>query len=166
MVLAKIDNGLQGIEKVLTAISWMVTILVTLMIVTDVVMRYFFNHPLPASWEISEVCMPAIVFFAFAYTLTINQHVKMTLVMERVSPGTQKIFDIVNYSICIVMCALLTYWSWQRFWTSFVSKEEILAAIYIPWWPGKLAMPIGMGFFTARYVLILLDILIPYKKTK
>lgn len=166
MVLMKVDNGLQSVEKVLTAVSWVVTIGVTLMIVADILMRYFFDHPLPASWEISEVCMPAIVFFAFAYTLTLDQHVKMSLVRERMSLAVQKIFDVINYSICIVMCALLTYWSWKRFWASFVTQEEILAAIYIPWWPGKLAMPIGIGFLTIRYILILLEILVPYKKTK
>ena len=166
MGLVKIDNGLQHIEKGLMVVSWGMTIGVTLMLVSDVLLRFFFGYPLPASWEISEICMPTIVFFAFAYTLTIGGHVKVTLVWERMSPTVQKIFDIINYSISIFICVLLTYWSWKRFWGSFVTQEEILAAIYIPWWPGKLAMPIGMGFFTIRYALLLLDILVPYKKTK
>jgi len=166
MVLAKVDHGFQSIEKALTAISWIVTIAVTWMIVTDVALRFLFNRPLPASWEISEICMPTIVFFAFAYTLTIDQHIKVSLVRDKVSPPAQKVFDILNYSISIVMCALLTYWSWKRFWSSFIIQEEILAAIYLPWWPGKLAMPVGMGFLTVRYIFVFINTLISYKTAK
>ena len=120
----------QKSRKLSTAVSWIVTIAVTLMIVTDIViLRYFFDNPLPASWEISEVCMPAIVFFAFAYHVTIDQHVEdVPGARRQVSPGAQMIFDIATNLISFALCALLTYWSWLRFWTSFASKEEILAA--------------------------------------
>ena len=166
MSLEKVDNGFRSIEEFFTVISWIVIIFITLLVVTDVTLRYLFNNPLPAAWEIAEVCMPAIVFLPFALTATLNQHVKVCLVRDRVSPVVQKLFDILNYSMCIVMCSLLTYWSWIRFWGSFVSKEEILAAIYIPWWPGKLAMPIGMAVFTVRYLLLLLAVIALSKKAK
>jgi TRAP-type C4-dicarboxylate transport system permease small subunit len=157
MSLTQFDHGLIKIEKGLTVVSWVVTIAVTLMIVTDILLRFFFNRPLPATWEISEVCMPAIVFMAFAYTLTLDQHVKMSLVKERVSPRAQMIFEMATNLISFGFCALLTYWSWLRFWTSFVINEEILAPVYVPWWPGKLMMPIGMAFFTLRYFMKFLN---------
>lgn len=153
MTLNQFDRGIIKIEKILTAFSWIVTIAVTLMIVTDITMRFFFNHPLPATWEISEVCMPAIVFMAFAYTLTMDQHVKMSLVKERVPPKVQVAFEVITNLISAALCGLITYWAWLRFRTSFASSEEILAAIYVPWWPGKLMMPIGMGFLTLRYLM-------------
>ena len=157
MNLNQFDQGVRKIEKGLTAVSWIVTIAVTLMIVADITLRFFFNHPLPATWEISEVCMPAIVFMAFAYTLTLDQHVKMSLVKEHVPPKVQVAFEVISNLISFTLCALITYWSWRRFRTSFASREEILAAIYVPWWPGKLMMPIGMGFFTLRYFMRFLN---------
>jgi TRAP-type C4-dicarboxylate transport system permease small subunit len=157
MTLSQFDQGVIKIEKVLTDVSWIVTIAVTLMIVIDIVLRFFFNHPLPATWEISEVCMPAIVFLAFAYTLTLDQHVKMSLVKERVPPRVQVAFEMTSNLLSAGLCALLTYWSWRRFWSSFLTHEEILAAIYVPWWPGKLMMPLGMGFFTLRYFMKFLN---------
>ena len=160
MTLKQFDQGIIKIEKVLTAISWIVTIAVTIMIVTDIILRFFFNHPLPATWEISEVCMPAIVFMAFAYTLTMDQHVKMSLVKERVPPRVQVAFEVVTNLISAALCCLITYWSWLRFRTSFATGEEILAAIYVPWWPGKLMMPIGMGFLTLRYLMKLVNNLV------
>ena len=29
--------------------------------------------------------------------------------------------------------------------------------IYVPWWPGKIMMPIGMAFFTLRYFMKFLN---------
>ena len=155
-MLKRIDNGIVGIEKVLTALSWMVALFVTLMIVTDVFLRFVFNHPLPASWEISEICMPFIVFFPFAHTLRIDGHVRVSLVKDRVPEKVRLGFDLFAQIVSFLICAILTYYSWGRFWESFKMDEEILAAIRLPWWVGKGAMPIGFGMFAIRYLLQIL----------
>ena len=153
MALKKIDVLLKKVEKALTDVSWIVCLFLTLMIVTDILLRFLFNQPLPASWEISEILMPFIVFFPFAYTSTINAHVRVSLVKDLMPPKVQLGFEIVSNIICIVICGLLTYHSWLRFVDSFVVGEEILAAIKLPWWLGKIAMPIGLGMFTIRYLM-------------
>lgn len=161
MRLAKIDRFLQNIEKALAEISWIVCVVITLMIVTDITMRYLLNKPLPASWEISEIAMPYIVFFSFAFTASINGHVRVSLIRDLVSPRVQRIFDLLANGLSFLICALITYWSWGRFWDSFLIREEILAAIPLPWWVGKMAMPIGIGFFSARFLLSFLTDLVP-----
>jgi len=82
MGLAKVDVTLQKVEKGLTDISWIVCVFLTFMIVIDVTLRFFFNRPLPASWEISEILMPYIVFFPFAFTSTVNAHVRVNLIQD------------------------------------------------------------------------------------
>ena len=153
MGLAKVDVTLQKVEKGLTDISWIVCVFLTFMIVIDVTLRFFFNRPLPASWEISEILMPYIVFFPFAFTSTVNAHVRVSLVQDLMPKKIQWSFDLISASISFFLCAMLTYWSWVRFWESFVTGEEILAAISLPWWVGKMAMPIGLGMFTVRYLM-------------
>lgn len=155
-MLHKIDMGIEHIEKVLIALSWVVSLFVTLMIVVDVFLRFVFNHPLPASWEVSEICMPMIVFFAFAYTLRIDGHVRVSLVKDRVPRRVRLGFDLFAQTISFLTCAILTYYSWIRFWESFKMNEEILAAIRLPWWVGKGAMPIGFGLFAVGYLLQML----------
>lgn len=151
MTLRYINAQIERIEKGLTDCSWVVCIFVTLMIVVDIFLRFFFNQPLPASWEISEILMPYIVFFPFAYTATINAHVRVSLIRDRMPERVRLGFDLLSYGICSLMCAFMTYWSWLRFVESFATREEILAAIKLPWWFGKLAMPIGFGMFALRY---------------
>ena len=153
MLLKNFDNNVRQFERILTTIAWIATVFVTLITVTDVVLRYFFNKPLPATWEISQVFMPYIVFFAFAETLDKNSHVLVTLVTERL-PKTIRYYLRMFTNVCsFLFCLLFTWWSAIRFWKSLIIDEEILAAIYVPWWIGKFAMPVGMGAFALRYLL-------------
>ena len=154
-MLRKIDNILKKIEKSFSALSWVVALLITILIVVDVFLRFVFNSPLPATWEISEVFMPLIVFLPFAYTLAVDAHVRVTLFKDRVPPSLRAAFSIFGNLIAFVMCALITIYSGIRFWESFVINEEILAAIKVPWWIGKAAMPIGFGIFSLRFLLLL-----------
>jgi len=156
MIVSWIDVRLKKVEKFLTGISWIVSILVTFMFVIDIFMRFLFKKPLPASWELAEVCMPLIIFLPFAYTLTIDSHVRVSLVKDRLPKKIRVRFETVSDSISFIICAMFTYWSWLYFWDSFKINEEMLAAIKIPWWVGKMAMPIGMGFFTFRYLIQIL----------
>jgi TRAP-type C4-dicarboxylate transport system permease small subunit len=98
--------------------------------------------------------MPLIVFTAYAYTLTIDAHVRVSLILSRVPPAVYRVMLIVGELVALVVCALITYYSWVHFQESFVLREEMMAAIPLPWWLGKMAMPIGMFFLTIRYLFL------------
>lgn len=136
-------------------VSWLVTLFITFIIIVDVFLRYVLNKPLPATWEISEILMPYIVFLAFAYALKKGSHIRVSLLTDSLPPKAQLGCEILSNLIGFIMCALMTYWSWLRFWESFMIREEIIAAVHLPWWFGKFAMPIGMGVFAIRYLTLL-----------
>jgi len=141
------------LEKILTVISWSATLFITFITMTDVVLRFFFDNPLPATWEISQIFMPYVVFFAFAETLYRDAHVRVSILTDRFSLINRRRFSVVTGFLTFLFCALITYTSAIRFWKSFITDEEILAAIYVPWWIGKFAMPVGMGSLALRYFL-------------
>ena len=153
MFAGKFDSSVQRLEKILTDVSWMVCILLTFTVVVDILLRFTLNMPLPASWEICELFMPFIVFLPLAYTSSINSHVYVSLIKDRVPKKVQVAFEVIANSLSFAMCALLTYWSFLRFWDSFLISEEMMAMIKLPWWVGKMAMPIGMGAFSFRYLI-------------
>jgi TRAP-type C4-dicarboxylate transport system permease small subunit len=151
IMLQKAHQIEKRMETILTVVSSVVTISLTLMIVVDVTGRYFLNRPLPATWEIGEICMPYIVFFPFAYALTRGNHVQVGLIKNMFSRKVQRIFGIITDIISLALCIAMTYWAWLRFWESFKLQEEMLAAVKILWWWGKIAMPIGIGLFTISF---------------
>lgn len=151
-----IDRKFKIIEQVLLSASIAATLFLTMLIVVDVFLRFVLNSPLPATWEMSEVGMPYIVFLAFAYTLTVDGHVRVTLVTRVLPEKAQLLSEVITNSLCLAICSVFAYWSWLRFWESFLMREEILAAIRIPWWIGKFAMPVGMATFAVRYLIRLI----------
>ena len=158
MVIVKAEKYMQRVERYQTVVAWIAVLFITFMIVIDVFLRFVFNAPLPATWEMSEVVMPYIVFFAFSYTLARNGHVRVTMFMGLLPQKARFGCDIFRIIISFGMCALFTYWSWLRFWDAFLIKEEILAAIYIPWFVGKFAMPVGMATISIRFLFQLVGI--------
>lgn len=146
------------IERASKAILWVVgisIIFMILMVVIDVFGRYLFNSPLPATFEMSQLIMPIAIFPAFAYALSTRQHVRVSLITDRLPPRAQSACDAFAYLLGLVFAVLITYWGWQQFWESFATKEIMPAAISVPWWVGKFFMPFG-GFFFAVYFLVLL----------
>jgi TRAP-type C4-dicarboxylate transport system permease small subunit len=152
-MILEADRALRKIEGTLRVVSWLVTLFTTFLIVTDVFLRFLLNKPLPATWEMSEVLMPYIVFLGFAYALRENAHIRVSLLTDRLSRRGQLGCEVFAGLLSFAMCALITGWSWLKFWDSFLIGEEILAPIHIPWWFGKFAMPLGMAFFTVRYLV-------------
>ena len=153
VMMKEVNPVMHQIEKWSFYISGVVCILVTLIIVTDVFLRFTFNQPLPATWEISELLMPFIIFLAFAYTLTMDAHIRVKIVTEKLPLKMQLWLQIFGNIVAMSICALVTYYSFKIFWESFVSKEEMYAAIKLPWWVGKAAMPFGMGMLMLRYLI-------------
>jgi TRAP-type transport system small permease protein len=149
-------GGMQALlawfDKMLIIITGFMLMFLTLMIVLDVSLRFLFNSPLPASAETTELIMPYIAFGALAYTLSIGNHVRISLLTERTSENTQRFFEILAALVGFLFCAILTYKGWLFFWESFVIREEMLAVIKLPWWVGKFALPLGFLFMTLRFL--------------
>ena len=153
MELARYEAGLRKVEKGLVIFTWIVFSLLTLMIVADVFLRAVFNAPIPASAEATELFMPYIVFLPLAYTLITGQHVRVSILAGRVPSRAQWSFELLANIIGFIFFAMLTWWSWIQFWESFIIREEMLAALRLPWWVGKFALPIGSLLICLEFLM-------------
>jgi TRAP-type C4-dicarboxylate transport system permease small subunit len=135
---------LTSLNRLLVYLSCLALLGMSIMISVDVVLRFFFNAPLPASVEISQLIEPWVIFLPFAYTLAIGGHVRVTLITMRISPRWQAVCEIFACGVDFVFFLILGYFSWIEFAHSLSINEIMLAAIRLPWWAGKLAMPIGV----------------------
>jgi len=145
------------LNRVLVYLASFMLCAMATMIVVDVTLRYFFNAPLAASVEISQLIEPWVVFLPFAYTLFVGGHVRVTLVTMRLPEKWRLGCDIFTYIVDFVFFALLCYFSWVEFAHSFAIGEIMLASIRLPWWSGKLAMPIGCFFIGVQCIFQILS---------
>jgi TRAP-type C4-dicarboxylate transport system permease small subunit len=134
-------------------ITWVTLVIVILIVVIDVSGRYFFNRPLPATTEMSELLLPYIIFPSLAYALAAGSHIRVTLVTDRFPERGQLWCDILAYTIGAVLLGIMTYFGWRLFWQSWVIKEEMMATIDLPWWASKFIFPVGAAIFCIQFVV-------------
>lgn len=155
-IIGKISRACEYIEHGFLATSWAVAAGTSIIITIDVIGRFWFHSPLKGSWEISEVLMPYIVVYALPRILTENGHVRVSLITNLFQPRIRLACDAFASLVGVVVCTLVTYWSALWFWRSLLIREEISAAISIPWYVGKFALPTGFALFGLRYFLKLI----------
>jgi TRAP-type C4-dicarboxylate transport system permease small subunit len=153
MIRDLIDRKFRQTNFVLVAIAGTTLIAMAFMITYDVIVRFLFNAPLPASVEISTLMEPYVVFLPFAYTLARHAHVRVTIITMRLPERLSLSLDVLVYILDLLFFALLCYFSWLEFYKSFLAGEIMLAAIRLPWWSGKFAMPLGLFFICIQCLL-------------
>lgn len=146
----RLERANEKINMLMVAISATCLTFMAFMTTLDVVLRYVFNSPLPASVELSQLIEPWVIFLPFAYTLAMGRHVKVGLLTLRLPRKLKLASDLFALALGFVLFTILTIYSWQDFHQSWSINEIMMAAIILPWWAGKLAMPIGMALLCAQ----------------
>jgi TRAP-type mannitol/chloroaromatic compound transport system permease small subunit len=100
------------------------------------------NAFLEAQWYMFGV----MAMFGAAYTLKVNEHVRVDLVYGTVSERARTWIDLIGGIFCLMpMCAVLAYLSWPWFVDSWYSGETSTNAGGLVRWPAKLILPLGFA---------------------
>ncbi len=87
-----------------------------------------------------------MVMLGAAWTLKVNEHVRVDLVYGWVSERTRTWIDLLGGIFFLLpMCILMIYVTWPWFWDSWITGEGSNNAGGLPRWPAKLMIPLGFG---------------------
>ena len=87
-----------------------------------------------------------IVMLGGAWTLKVNEHVRVDLVYGWVSERTRTWIDLLGGIFFLLpMCALMIYFTWPWFWQSWITHEGSNQAGGLVRWPVKLLVPVGFA---------------------
>ena len=123
---------------------------------TDVALRYFFNHPIPGSYEITEFMMPAVVAFGLAYCQLEKGHVHVDLFTTLLGRRLQSCCSVAAHFLMAVVYGLIT-------WQTFVRARELMASgqysevLYIPIYPFAWVVCAGCAAFSLAALKAFLD---------
>jgi TRAP-type mannitol/chloroaromatic compound transport system permease small subunit len=147
------------------AFAWLIPILIG-ELVYDTIARYIFNAPTTWSYDISYMLYGAAFMGGAAYTLLRDEHVRIEVIYEKVSPKSRAIIDAICYVVFFFpsMGALLyfgtefTIKSWRMLETSGESMWSP------PIYPFKTVIPITILFLTLQGIVQFLRCLIAIKE--
>ena len=100
------------------------------------------NAFLEAQWYMFGL----MAMFGAAYTLKVNEHVRVDLIYGWVSERTRTWIYLVGGFVCLLpMCGMLAYLTWPWFIDSWYSGEVSTNAGGLVRWPAKLILPVGFA---------------------
>jgi TRAP-type mannitol/chloroaromatic compound transport system permease small subunit len=100
------------------------------------------NAFLEAQWYM----FGAMVMFGAAYTLKVNEHVRVDLIYGLVSERTRTWIDLLGGILFLMpMCVILIYFTWPWFLDAWRTGETSANSGGLVRWPVKFLLPLGFG---------------------
>ncbi len=119
---------------------------IPLMIFTflEVVLRYFFNSPTIWAWDTNIQMFGVLIIFGGAYTYLHDGHVRVDLIISRVSQKTRAIMNLITSSLFFFSFSVLLIISCQEAWYSLMMRERVTSIWCPPIYPLKMLIPVAV----------------------
>lgn len=140
---ATISRWLSNLVAVISGIG-----LLALMAVMagDVIGRNFFRQPIPGAYELVEYLMAVLVPCCVAFSAERKCHVGVDILVERLTPRTRLMVEIVTLAVTIILAWVVVYQGWIGF-VEALSSTMKSAVLQIPNGPFLLSIPVGFAAF-------------------
>lgn len=102
------DKTIKWIVTIPAIIAGIVLIGIMLLTTADVALRFFFNAPITGSSEITQRFIIVAGFLGLGWCALGNQHIKVDLLIGRLSAKAQKVFTVFNYLVVGAVSVLIS----------------------------------------------------------
>jgi TRAP-type C4-dicarboxylate transport system permease small subunit len=144
--------------RVMTGIATVVLGLILVLAAADISGRIFFLHPIEGVVELIGMLMVIIGFLGLGYCQLVKGNVMIDIITSRFSQRGQAVFNIFSYTICIVICGLITWQGGIRAWLYIFKKTgQYTVIMQIIYWPFMLLMAVSFAWVTVIFILDLIQ---------
>jgi len=142
--LLKISAWIDGLnERVGKASTWLV-LLVVVISAGNAVMRYSIDWSSNGLLEIQWYLFSAIFLLGAGYVLLRNEHIRIDILVSRLSPRAQNWIDVFGLVVFFLpMVLIVLYLSWPVFTNAWTTDEMSPNPGGLTRWPVRLLMPLG-----------------------
>lgn len=133
------------LEETIMIIS---AILITVVILFQIIMRYFFKNALPWPEEFSRFCYIYFVFMSIGYSIRNKSMLNVTMLQDFMPKRMQMLLDIIIQISMAVIFGVFTYYSTEVIRATLLSGQKATALqipMTIPYFAAFL------GFLTATF---------------
>ena len=148
MRAAALVDGLN--ERVGKSVYWLVLVAV-LVSAGNAIIRKIFNMSSNAFLELQWYLFSAVFLLGAGFTLLRNEHVRIDVLADRLSPRAQAFIDIFGTVFFLLPMTLLMVWlSWPIFIRTYTHGEISTNAGGLLIWPARLLVPIGFALLSLQ----------------
>lgn len=134
--------------------------------VADVTLRKFFASGVPGAVEINEVALVAVVFLALMAAEITDTNVRTPIVTERLPSRWANLAHIVGYVPAVGFLVWATYVTGVEGIASWMRGDFRFGLIFVPTWPGKLIVPLGLAGLTIAVVIKLVGSVVAFATSR
>ncbi|GAA1683642.1 hypothetical protein GCM10010977_31850 [Citricoccus zhacaiensis] len=148
------------ISKIGGQVAGVLTMILGLLIVADVVMRLL-HQPITGVLEITQYAlMPLLVFLSLAFAQSIGEHIRATILVDRLGPKDALVANLTAQAISLVATVTLAVAAVAS--ASFATEIQLVAlgAVEIPVWPVKILVALGLILLAVQIVATMVDMVI------
>lgn len=137
-------------------ISGVTIVLTAILLVTEVIMRAFFNKSTLVADELSIYFFIVMLYFGLAYTLEAGRHIEIDIVTSRLKTGTRRYLNRAISLLNIPVFAVLCWKSWILVLEAYRGHEIAPTILRTPIYFAKLPIAIGMTIFLFQGIVEML----------
>ena len=135
-------SGIRKTGKVCVDVAMVILFALMVLGASEVIGRFFFNRPIVAVLELSQIMQPMIVFLAWAYTTAQRSHVRVELFVRSFSSRLQAIIECFIDIAGVVLFGLIAWQAAEKavfYW----ERNMQVDVLFIPLAPFQLFLSIG-----------------------
>ncbi|TRC13585.1 TRAP transporter small permease [Mannheimia haemolytica] len=105
----------QLVGKLLEILVVVILSAMSILVFVNVVLRYGFNSSISVTEEVSRYMFVWLAFLGAVLAFSENQHVKVTMLTDKLSPTARNILSVVTDLAMLFCCYLIVDGSWIQF---------------------------------------------------
>lgn len=135
--------AIDSVSRVLGRATAWVILLVMVLAVADVILRQAVNAPIPWAFDVSLQLFALHFMIAAPYALLDDEHVRVTILRDRLSPRGQDIAELIGYAVLFFpFCLGLIVYGQDFALLAWQYGERTSGAASIPVYYAKTLIPL------------------------
>lgn len=144
--MQSINTALKKISDFFGAIALFFMAFLMLGTSIDVTVRAIYGRSISGVFELAELSMVLVVFLGLGWTKIDDGHIRVTLLLDRMSERTQRIMETISWALAALLLLLLAMPATNEAIHSFEIREFRWGYIEFPIWWAKIVLALGLWF--------------------
>ena len=150
--MQKLVRAIDRLSEACGVVAAVLVIVLIVLMLYDVVLRYFFNAPTLWGFDVNTWLMGAAFILSVGYALLHDSHVRVDLLYSPATRPNLRYVDIVGFTMILLPAAAwITYGLWHYFYEALRTGERSGTSAWNPvLWPFRFILFVGFATFTLQ----------------